>query len=51
LIDIKSNPIEIDDLGKFQDKLMNAYFAATNEYSSEMKKLKKARDVKKAMDW
>jgi hypothetical protein len=51
LIDIKQNPVEIDDLKEFRDTLMNAYFAATNEYSSEMKKLKKARDVKKAMDW
>lgn len=51
LIDVKTNPIEIEDLGAFREDLINAYFTATNEYSSEMKKLKKARDVKKAMDW
>lgn len=51
LIDIKQNPVEITDLKEFRDMLTNAYFTATNEYSSEMKKLKKARDVKKAMDW
>lgn len=51
LLDDKNNPIDIDDLKLFQTTLMDAYFAATNEYSSEMKKLKKARDVKKAMNW
>lgn len=51
LIDARDNPIEIDDLSKLREELVNAYFAATNEYSSEMKKLAKARSVKKAMDW
>jgi|SRR6056297_1780088 len=51
LIDIKKVPVEVDDLKAFQQELVNAYFMATNEYSSEMKKLAKARDVKKAMDW
>jgi hypothetical protein len=51
LIDTKGNPIEIDDLGSFKEELLNAYFEATNELQSEMKKLAKARDVKKAMDW
>ena len=51
MIDTKLNPIDVDDLEAFRDELLNAYFAATNEYSAEMKKLAKARDVKKAMDW
>lgn len=51
LIDSKMNPVEIDDLEKFREELVNAYFAATNEFSAEIKKLAKARDVKKAMDW
>jgi len=51
LMDNKNNPIEIEDLEEFQTRLLDAYFEATNEYSSEMKKLKKARDVKKAMNW
>jgi len=51
LLDSKNNPIEIDDLVAFRDVLFDAYFAATNEYLTEVRKLKKARDVKKAMDW
>lgn len=51
LIDIKQNPVEIDDLVAFKDELLNTYFTASNEYMSELKKLAKARDVKKAMDW
>lgn len=51
VLDVKQNPIEINNLGELRNKLMNAYFTATNEYLSEMKKLKKAKDVKKAMDW
>jgi hypothetical protein len=51
LIDEKYNPIDVTDLAELKSKLVNAYFAATNEYSSELKSLAKARDVKKAMDW
>ena len=51
LIDARGNPIDIDNLADLKEELLNAYFAATNELSSEMKKLAKARDVKKAMDW
>lgn len=51
LIDTKSLPIEIDNLNELYSKLMSAYFEATNEYSTEMKKLSIARNVKKAMDW
>jgi hypothetical protein len=51
LIDAKSNPVDIDDLKAFRTELFNTYFAATNEYATEMRKLAKARDVKKAMDW
>jgi len=51
LIDTKSNPIEIMNLQEFKVTLFNAYFEATNEYSTEIKKLAKARDVRKAMDW
>lgn len=51
IIDKKNNPIKIDNLEEFKTILLNAYFEATNEYQSEIEKLKKARDVKKAMNW
>lgn len=51
LMDTKVNPIEIDNLAEFKESLLNTYFVAINEYSAEMKKLSKARNVKKAMDW
>jgi hypothetical protein len=51
LIDTKKNPVDVEDLATLYQELTNAYFKATNEFSSEMKKLAKARDVKKAMDW
>lgn len=51
LLDQKDRPIEITNLAGFKADLMDAYYKATNEYASEMKKLAKARDVKKAMDW
>lgn len=51
LIDLKANPIDVNDLKEFKEELITKYFEATNEYSTEMKKLAKARDVKKAMDW
>lgn len=51
ILDAKENPIEIADLSLLQHELNNAYFAATNEYLSEMKSLAKARDIKKAMNW
>lgn len=51
VLDVKNKPVEISDLEEFKNKLMTTYFTATNEYSSEMKQLTKARDVRKAMNW
>jgi hypothetical protein len=51
LVDSRGNTVQIDDLADLKTNLMSAYFAATNEYSIEMAKLAKARNVKKAMDW
>lgn len=51
LLDSKDNPIEIEDLQDLADTLLSAYHSATNEYYTETKKLAKARDVKKAMNW
>ena len=51
ILDVKENPIEVDDLTELFNILNSAYHAATNEYHTETKKLAKARDVKKAMNW
>jgi len=51
IIDIKDNPIEIDDLSDFQSLLIEAYAQASNEYKVQMDKIKKARNIKKIMDW
>jgi len=51
VIDTKENPIEIDDLSEFKDSLISAYTEASNEYKIQMDKIKKARNIKKIMDW
>lgn len=51
ILDANLIPIDIDDLLVFKELLMDAYFTATNKYSSEMKKLNKARNIKKVLDW
>lgn len=51
IIDEKEQPVEILDLTDFKSQLFNTYYQAINEYSTEMAKMKKARSVKKAMDW
>ena len=51
IVDTKENPIEIEDLSEFKEKLLSAYTEASNEYKIQMDKIKKARDIKKIMDW
>ena len=51
ILDQKGNPIEIEDLKLFQAALIEAYHLATNEYISEHRKLARARNIKKAMNW
>ena len=51
IIDTKENPIEIEDLENFKDSLISAYTEASNEYKIQMDKIKKARNIKKIMDW
>lgn len=46
LIDSRGNPVEIKDLQTFQDEIFGMYFAATNEYLTEIDKLRKSRTVK-----
>ena len=51
LLDERQNPIDITNMAEFKESLINTYFSAMNEYSTEMRKLATARNVKKAMDW
>lgn len=51
ILDVKENPIEIEDLQDFLDTLIGAYTEGVNEYKVQMDKLKKARNIKKIMDW
>jgi hypothetical protein len=45
LIDENGNHIEIIDLLKFQEDLLDRYFNATNYFNTEYNKLKKARST------
>lgn len=51
MIDVKENPIKINNLKEFYAQLLNTYFIAVNEYSVEITTLNKARNVKKVMNW
>jgi hypothetical protein len=51
VIDSKNNPITVRSLTELFDKLTNAYTSATTEFDIENEKLKKARNIKKVMDW
>lgn len=51
LIDSKDNPIHISNFEELLDKLVSAYFTATNELEAEHAKMKKMRNIKKIMDW
>lgn len=51
VIDSKNNPITVRSLTELFDKLTDAYTSATTEFDIENEKLKKARNIKKVMDW
>ena len=51
IIDTKDNPVTIKDFNELLEKLTSAYFSATTEYEAEYAKIKKARNIKTAMDW
>ena len=51
LVDVKENPIRINNPEEFLTKLLDAYTSAMQEYDVEYTKLKKARNIKKLMDW
>lgn len=50
LLDRNQNPIEINDLPKFQKDILSKYFEATNYYHSEYTKLRKTRSVKEQFE-
>lgn len=50
LLDLNENPILITDLEKFQEEIMDRYFAVTNEYFEEYQILKKSRSVDKLIE-
>ena len=51
MIDKKENPIRVADYAAFLQDLITAYKRATEEFDTEMGKLKKARNLNKVMDW
>ena len=50
-VDERNNPIEISDPNEFLITLIEAYNSSMNEFLAESKKLAKARNIKKIMDW
>tara|TARA_B110001454_G_scaffold217754_1_gene243856 strand:+ start:1847 stop:2194 length:348 start_codon:yes stop_codon:yes gene_type:complete len=51
IIDSKNNPITVKSLKELLEKLIDAYTTATAEFNIENEKIKKARNIKKIMDW
>ena len=49
--DSRKNPINVKRLKELKDKLGDAYTSATTEFDIENERLKKARNIKKIMDW
>lgn len=49
VIDARGNPILIPDLTAFLDTITTLYWDATNEFFSQMEKLRKARTTKQAV--
>lgn len=46
LLDVNSNPIFIEDLNLFLEKIIDVYYEATNEYLTEIKSINKSRNPK-----
>lgn len=51
IADTKENPIRISDIDAFIEQLLSAYNSSMVEFDAEYAKLKKARNIKKLMDW
>ncbi len=50
LIDDNNTPIEIEDLQKFNDTLLNIYFTNINAYFTEYSKIKTKRTIEGIVD-
>lgn len=46
LLDVKQNPIQIDDLAAFLEQIVSTYYECTNEFLVEFKALNKQRTAK-----
>ncbi len=46
IIDFNRTPIEITDLSKFLESLLNVHFQANNAYFSKFETLKKSKNIK-----
>lgn len=51
LIDSKQTPVKVDNLEEFLDKLIDAYFKATNEYYVASERLKRSRNIEALLEW
>ena len=49
--DVHNNPVQIEDSELFFEKLISAYASAMNEYIISHEKLKKARNIKRLVEW
>lgn len=45
LVDVKNNPIAIDNLEEFADTIVEVYYEAMNSFMVEFKKIQKSRTV------
>jgi len=50
LVDDNNLPVDITDLNKFLEDILNVYALATNEYHSQYQKLKTSRSVESLVD-
>jgi len=49
--DVHDNPVQIEDGGPFLEKLISAYASAMNEHIISHEKIKKARNIKRLVEW
>ena len=49
--DVHDNPVQIDDSEIFLEKLISAYASTMNEYIISHEKIKKARNIKRLVEW
>lgn len=51
LIDSKNSPVKVENLTEFLDKLIDAYFKASNEYYVASERLKRSRNIQALLEW